>query len=200
MPHRDQALSYAGCGKRNEASLSICFPFPGNRQQNPQYQSVAHSNRSTCYQPLRASSHLQLFPSELDNERVRPCYGDVGDIDVNNVINGCRSCSDRMSTRVSMNDNVMNYDFIHNGYVMTHNVVGQHVHTSIFCETLMGLFSQLIAMMTVPMTTMVSAMPTVPAMTQQQDAEITSRHMASTSSPCNCDDKDYAYDGERSLF
>jgi len=69
MPRRDQALPSAGRGRRNEVSLSICFPFPGNRQQNPEYQSGSSSNRSTCYQPLvRALSHLQLFPSDLDNE------------------------------------------------------------------------------------------------------------------------------------
>jgi hypothetical protein len=49
MPRRDQALPSAGRGRRNEASLSICFPFPGNRQQNPEYQSGSSSNRSTCY-------------------------------------------------------------------------------------------------------------------------------------------------------
>ena len=63
-----------------------------------------------------------------------------------------------------MKDNVMYYDFIRNGYVMTHNLVG-HVHKSIFRETLMELFSLLIAMTTVPTTTIVSAMTQVPATT-----------------------------------
>ena len=106
MPHRDWALSSAGCSKRNKASLSICFPFPGNRQQNPEYQSGARLNCSSFYQPvhhLPASSRLQLFPSELDNERVLPGSGDQGHIEEKNLLNGNRSRLDRMSTRVSMN-------------------------------------------------------------------------------------------------
>ena len=176
MPHRDRALYSAGRGKRNKASLSICFPFPGNRQQNPQYQSGVRLNRSTCYQPLRALSPLQLFPSELDKERVHPRHGDDGNIDTKNIVNGCRSRSDRMSAGVSMKDNVMYYDFIRNGYVMTHNLVG-HVHKSIFRETLMELFSLLIAMTTVPTTTIVSAMTQVPTTTLMHPMNTTAMKM-----------------------
>jgi hypothetical protein len=106
MPCRDRALSSAGRGKGDKASLSICFPFPGNWQQNPQYQSGARLNCSSCYQPvcrLSASPRLQLFPSELDNERVLPGNSDHGHIEEKNLLNGNRSRLDRMSIRVSMN-------------------------------------------------------------------------------------------------
>jgi hypothetical protein len=87
MACRDRALSSARHGKRNTASLNICFPFPGNQQQNPQYQSRSSSNCSTCYQPLWALSHLQLIASELDNERVLPGKVDHHAIDEKNAIN-----------------------------------------------------------------------------------------------------------------
>ena len=127
LPDAARELSSAGRGKRNKASLSICFPFPGNWQQNPQYQSGARLNCSTCYQPLQASSRLQLFPSELDNERVWPRYGDGGDIDVKNVVNGCRSRHSAGFPKVSKYEYPivrMYYTFICNGYNLTHNLVG----------------------------------------------------------------------------